>query len=191
MVRYCILVGVPALASQHHGCDGGGNKGCSAPQWEPRWSMAESTYAYCFNNCPLPWLANHTDLGVYGGVVGYDHYYTKQGMPCVNGQPREFALQDEMTTWTKTVFPKAKVLQYRILDAVPYDPVVKNKMLSDPDYFIRWHHGPDANGSICENHISACFNDPTRINNPALLLLPTTGQSRRYRNGTWSTSSSR
>ncbi len=45
--------------------------------------MAGSTYTYCYEGCPLPWLANNTNLGVWGGVVGVDHYYTNQGMPCM------------------------------------------------------------------------------------------------------------
>ena len=51
--------------------------------------MAESTYTYCFGHCPLKSLANQTALGTFGGVVGVDHYWTKQGMPCVNGEPTE------------------------------------------------------------------------------------------------------
>ena len=46
--------------------------------------------------CPLDWLINNTKslgLGQYAGVVGVDHYWTHQGMPCVNGKPREFAMQ--------------------------------------------------------------------------------------------------
>lgn len=33
-------------------------------------------------------------LGTYGGVVGVDHYWTHQGMPCLNGEPQEFNKQD-------------------------------------------------------------------------------------------------
>ena len=29
----------------------------------------------------------------FAGVVGVDHYYTSQGMPCVDGEPQEFELQ--------------------------------------------------------------------------------------------------
>lgn len=43
----------------------------------------------------------------------------------------------------------AQVLQYRITDAVPYDPLVHDKMVSDPNLFVRWHHAPNNNGSIC------------------------------------------
>lgn len=65
-----------------------------------------------------------------------------------------------------------KMLQYRILSAVNYDEVVHQKISVDPTAVIRWRHQPgDAskpgNNSICWNHKSACFNDPTRINTPA------------------------
>ena len=59
----------------------------------------------------------------------YDHYYTHQGMPCVNGEPQEFQFQDEQTRWQKKVLPKSKVLQYRITDAVPYAKVNKLSLL--------------------------------------------------------------
>lgn len=53
--------------------------------------MAGSTYTYCYHGCPLDWLINNTQalgLGEFGGVVGVDHYWTKQGMPCVDGNPQ-------------------------------------------------------------------------------------------------------
>jgi hypothetical protein len=43
--------------------------------------MAQSTYSYCFGTCPLDWLYNNSALGLWGGVVGVDHYWTHQGMP--------------------------------------------------------------------------------------------------------------
>ena len=36
-----------------------------------------------------------------------------------------------------------------ITDAVDYDPLVYNKMQTDPDFFVRFHHAPYDNGSIC------------------------------------------
>ena len=76
------------LAVRHalSGCDGGGNTGCINPtgtKWN-RWDMAGSTYTYCFGACPIEWLWSHTGnltLREFGGVVGVDHYYTKQGAP--------------------------------------------------------------------------------------------------------------
>lgn len=49
--------------------------------------------------------------------------------------------------------------------------VVQNKVLTDHDAVVRWRHAPGSistpgNDSVCYNHISACFNDPTRINDP-------------------------
>jgi len=44
----------------------------------------------------------------------------------------------------KKQFPKIKILQYRITDAVPYAEIVHSKMVSDPSAFVRW-----TNGSIC------------------------------------------
>lgn len=119
--------------------------GCSTPQWDVRWDMAGSTYTYCFGNCPLDWLANNTDLGVWGGVVGFDHYFTHQGMPCINGRPQELEHQDAITVATKATFPRAKVLQYRITSAVPYAGIVHDTMLTNPDYFVHW-----PNGSLCQ-----------------------------------------
>jgi len=116
--------------------------------------MAASTYVYCYGPCPIKWLTNHTEFGIFGGVVGYDHKWLKDGMPCgPDGLPHEFAVQDENAVWTKQHFPQAKVLEYRIISAVPYDNIVHDKMLSDPDFFIRWHHPPHNNGSICHNYI--------------------------------------
>jgi hypothetical protein len=41
------------------------------------------------------------------------------------------------------------MLLYRITDAVPYDAVVHDAMVEHPDWFVRWHHAPNNNGSIC------------------------------------------
>jgi len=77
------------------GCTDGGRGGCGPPigdKWD-RWDMAGSTYTYCFHGCVVDWLYNNTgalDLPSYGGVVGVDHYWTHQGMPCVDGRPQEF-----------------------------------------------------------------------------------------------------
>jgi hypothetical protein len=97
------------------------------------------------------------------------YHAASQGMPCRNGEPQEFELQDAAARWTKAAFPRARVLQYRITDAVPYAAVVHRKMLSDPDYFVRWHHSNGSfvgNGSICQNWDSGCFNNGSRINDP-------------------------
>jgi hypothetical protein len=70
----------------------------------------------------MDWLINNTatlGLNQFAGVVGVDHYYTQQGMPCVNGEPQEFAMQDALTLKWKAVFPEMRFLQYRILSAVP------------------------------------------------------------------------
>jgi hypothetical protein len=49
--------------------------------------------------------------------------------------------------------------------------VVQNKILSDPNAVVRWRHEPGSstsgNGTVCYNYKSACFNDPTRINDPS------------------------
>ena len=61
--------------------------------------MAGSTYTYCYHGCVVDWLHNNTDqLGLpeYGGVVGVDHYWTHQGMPCLDGNPQEFSKQDAL-----------------------------------------------------------------------------------------------
>jgi len=123
--------------------------GCSLPQWDVRWDMAGSGYSYCWHECPMDWFANNTHLGVFAGVVGVDHYYTNQGMPCIDGIPKEFQMQDEFALKLKKKFPDVRVLQYRITDAVPYDKLVHDKMISDPDFFVRWLHAPNNNGSIC------------------------------------------
>ena len=92
----CALAGVARA-----GCDDGGTDGCAPPQgakWD-RWDMAGSTYTYCFGGCPIPWLIANTQalgLGEYGGVVGVDHYWTHQGMPCEDGKPQEFTHQVDM-----------------------------------------------------------------------------------------------
>jgi hypothetical protein len=99
--------------------------------------MRDSLYSYCFFHCPLDALFTSRQFGLFGGVVGVDHYYTHQGMPCHAGQPDEFKAQDSFAIATKARFPKACVLQYRITDAVPYAPIVHNKMLSDADWMAR------------------------------------------------------
>ena len=58
--------------------------GCGLPRWESQWSMAGSLYAYCIGQCAINWLANHTEHGRFAGVVGFDHYWTHQGMPCLS-----------------------------------------------------------------------------------------------------------
>ena len=146
-----------------------GGSGCAAPRWNVSYSMADSLYMYCYEPCPIGWLANNTQHGEFGGIVGYDHYYTHQGMPCdADGMPQEFEFQDAQAVWQKQALPKSRVLQYRINDAVSYAKVVREKQLSDPSYFVTFHHPPLDNGSICENHVSACFsNKPPYINDPA------------------------
>ena len=62
------------------------NDGCDHPGWPVSYSMADSLYMYCYEPCPIDWLANNTQHGVFGGVVGYDHYYTHQGMLCLDGE---------------------------------------------------------------------------------------------------------
>jgi hypothetical protein len=112
--------------------------------------MAQSTYSYCYFHCPLQSLANQSSLGDFGGVVGVDHYWTKQGMPCVNGEPTEFANQDAFSKKWKAEFPQARVLEYRITDAVFYDPLVYNKLQSDLDFFVKFK-----NGSVCQTGVKA------------------------------------
>ena len=141
--------------------------GCGLPRWDSVWSMAGSLYAYCIGACAIDWLAEHTEHGRFAGVVGYDHYWTHQGMPCKDGQPQEFKMQDQLANWTKTTFPGSRVLEYRIGDAVPYAEIVHDKMVSDPEAFVRWHHPPHNNGSICQNYYAGAFVDPTRINSKA------------------------
>lgn len=128
------------------------NSACALPRWNASWAMRESSYSYCYGHCPLNSLLKNSQYGLWGGVVGVDHYYTHQGMPCHDGVPDEFQAQDKFAISTKAVLPKARVLQYRITDAVPYAPIVHNKMVADPEFFIRWHGtGPTGlnNGSIC------------------------------------------
>jgi len=126
------------------------SKNCGVPQWPNYWSMRPSLYTYCFENCPLEYFANNTHLGVFGGVVGVDHYWTGQGMPCVGGRPQEFEHQDAFADATKAQFPGTRVLLYRITDAVPYAGIVHDLMVAHPEYFIRWTHAPNNNGSICQ-----------------------------------------
>ena len=111
------------------------------------------------------------ELANYAGVIGVDHYYTHQGVPCINGEPHEFDNQAELSKQYKGNFSGVRFMTYRILDAVPYDMVVKNAMDEHPEYFVRWQHQPGStapgNGSICQNYRDACFNDPVHgINNP-------------------------
>eukprot|EP00041_Stephanoeca_diplocostata_P042145 m.10382 g.10382 ORF g.10382 m.10382 type:complete len:415 (+) comp7374_c0_seq1:99-1343(+) len=158
------------------GCTDGGSGGCSPPvgeKWD-HWDMAHSTYTYCFHGCPMDFFINNSDSlpNPFAGVVGVDHYFTLQGMPCVDGKPQEFAHQDALTQKWKSVFPEMRFLQYRILSAVTYDMVIQNKVLTDHDAVVRWRHAPGSettpgNDSVCYNYISECFNDPTRINDPA------------------------
>jgi len=70
-------------------------------------------------------------------------------MPCIDGVPQEFAMQDAFALATKARFPGTRMLLYRITDAVPYDAVVHDAMVEHPDWFVRWHHAPNNNGSIC------------------------------------------
>lgn len=49
-------------------------------------------------------------------------------MPCIDGIPQEFAMQDAFTLEVKKTFPRSKVLEYRITDAVPYAKVVHDLM---------------------------------------------------------------
>lgn len=131
-------------------CPSPTSKGCAVPSWPTYWSMRQSLYTYCFEHCPLAFFQNNSHLGLFGGVVGVDHYWTQQGMPCINGRPQEFAAQDVFTLQTKATFPGTRVLQYRITTAVPDDGIVHDKMVSDPSAFIRWHHAPNDNGTICQ-----------------------------------------
>lgn len=124
---YVLCVFVYALVAT---CSGGGNAGCSPPvgdKWD-RWDMAGSTYAYCYAGCHMPWFMNNSQTGAiknYAGVVGVDHYWTGQGVPCdSNGDPNEFDMQDSLSQEWKRVFPGMRFLSYRILSAVPYDKVV-------------------------------------------------------------------
>ena len=42
------------------------------------------------------------------------------------------------------------MLEYRILDAVPYAAIVHELEVAHPEYFVTWHHAPNANESVCE-----------------------------------------
>lgn len=145
MLRAILLLALLAAASA--GCTGAGSGGCAAPLWAPRWSMMESLYTYCFGSCPLEFFGNNTAIGLFGGVVGVDHYYTNQGMPCIDGIPQEWEHQDALAVAIKAQFPRSRVLEYRITSAVPYAKAVHDLILSNPEYFIRWTHG---NGSVCQ-----------------------------------------
>lgn len=70
-------------------------------------------------------------------------------MPCINGRPQEFEHQDAFALATKAQFPGTRILEYRITAAVPYAGIVHDAMVAHPDWFIRWHHAPNSNGSIC------------------------------------------
>jgi len=70
-------------------------------------------------------------------------------MPCINGIPQEFAMQDSYALQQKKRFPRVKILEYRITDAVPYSEIVHTKMVSDPEAFVRWTHSGKNNNSIC------------------------------------------
>ena len=176
MNRLIAATSLFSVVTAGNACTDGGNGGCSPPQgskWN-RWDMAGSTYTYCYHDCPMDWFIENTkklSLNEFGGMVGVDHYWTKQGMPCVDGKPQEFQMQNNLSEYWKSSFPTMRFMSYRILSAVPYDMIVRDKMLSNPEYFIRWNHLPGStepgNGSICYNYISACFNDPTRINDPS------------------------
>ena len=54
-----------------NGCDDGGSGGCGppvGPKWDT-WSMASSTYTYCYEGCVVDWFANNTKalgLPTYG-----------------------------------------------------------------------------------------------------------------------------
>ena len=148
------------------------------PAWAPQWAMRASLYSYCFGSCPLPYLAlpNVTAIGRFSGVVGFDHLFTHQGLPCIDGVPREFDAQDAVAVATKRTFPGSRVLQYvrggrkarsppppptpprtssrslvqRILDAVPYAAIVHDLLSAHPEYFVRWTHAPTDNGTVCE-----------------------------------------
>jgi len=87
MIVFNILALLLLLISQSQGgCVDGGSGGCSPPtgsKWDT-WSMRESTYTYCYGGCVVDWLMDHTDelnLPLFAGVVGVDHYWTRQGVP--------------------------------------------------------------------------------------------------------------
>ncbi len=143
---------------------------------------AGSTYTYCYERgggkgCPVDWFAEqvmsgrHQELANYAGVVGVDHYWTNQGVPCIDGKPHEFDNQRQLAATWKANFTGLRFLTYRILDAVPYDMVVQDQIEQHPEYFVRWMHEPGSaapgNESVCYNYRDACFNSPTGINDPA------------------------
>ena len=134
------------------GCPSPTTDGCGMPSgknWIPRWAMRSSLYTYCFIHCPLAFFKANKNLGVFDGIVAFDHYWTNQGMPCINGIPQEFAAQDAITLSTKADFPGARVIQYRIGTAVPYAEVVHTAMVEHPEWFVRWHHPPNDNMTVC------------------------------------------
>jgi hypothetical protein len=80
-------------------------------------------------------------------------------------------MQDALATTWKATFPGMRFLSYRITSAVPYDAAIHNKIRDDPEFFVRWEHeagnsSAPGNGSVCQNYLSPCFNDPRRINDP-------------------------
>ena len=148
-----VLLGASAAAGPTQ-CPSPTREGCalpSGPNWVPRWSMRGSLYTYCYETCPVASFVEHAAAGrgVFEGVVATDHYYTKQGMPCVGGIPQEFAHQDAWSRYLKTTFPRVRTLTYRIGTAVPYAEIVHAAMVDHPEWFVRWHHAPQANGSVC------------------------------------------
>jgi len=85
-------------------------------------------------------------------------------------------MQDALTLKWKAKFPDLRMLQYRILSAVPYDMVIQDKIMNDTNAVVRWTKPPPSSfpgathmkaGDVCYNYVSGCFNDPKRINNPA------------------------
>lgn len=139
----------PRAPSDPVDCSNPTSKGCGALTWPVSWSMRGSLYTYCYIKCPLEYFDTHRNLGVFAGVVGVDHYWTKQGMPCVDGVPQEFAAQAAFARATKASFPGTRILSYRITDAVPYDKVVHDLMVEAPGWMVQWHHAPNNNMSVC------------------------------------------
>jgi hypothetical protein len=140
IIKFIILTAIGAAAQ----CT-------SPPSWPARYAMRSSLYTYCFFSCPLAYLAlpNVTALGVFAGLVGVDHDWTSDGQPCIDGVPQEFVYQDAFATATKKTFPDSRVLEYRILDAVPYAAIVHDLQIAHPEYFVRWHNPPNDNGTVC------------------------------------------
>ena len=103
-----------------------------------------------------------TNTSRWGGLVGVDHYWTMQGLPCVDGKPSEYAQQDEFAKATKARFPAAKVLQYRIVTAQMNDPLAHNLTLSHPQFFVRWHNGSVCQASTTLNHKPASWVKPIK-----------------------------